>query len=714
MTKWRGHALVGLALLLSSGVVNGQSSNVQMLHRFAKGAMPSRPFAVVSLSGDNALVLAGGSADTSDGVLRVERTGAMARLSPLPSPFWTLLGTLVPGGDGRYYGLAGFIDDAPRGAVWSIDVRGGVATAYRFQGRGDGQYPYALFPGPGGVLYGASQTVDRFDESHVFSIDGTGAVTPAIAYVPAALAGVGPDGSLYGIASASCVVASCSVVRRSPAGELTTIISPLEDTAFRSLLPLSTETLLALTTRASSGTCDLVRIDQAASPTLETLATFDEPCTFSSRSLQTDGAPGAAVGFTERSVFRVNVAGAVTVLARLPARSNPLPAGVIDLHRASDGTIWIVTEGGEFGGGELYRVPASGAWTRALAFPGGNPTGATPVGPVVSDADGFVYGSAGNGGQYGRGTLFRVKKDGTRFQVLYTFTGGTDGGDPSPLVKTPDGALWGTTSSGGNHGGTVFRVGRSGALSTVFVFRRAEDGQSPGPVAIGRDGVLYGWTAAGGAFGQGTAFRVTPDGVVTVFHHFGETDGLRGLSRSAPFAAADGHLYGVASACSPLWCAGSTLFRMTVRGEVALLWRPSDEGTILSGPIVQTADGQLWGTLRFNGGFFASPPTGGGHAIATDRLVQLATVASDGTLYGFGAGLVEGGDDVVKLRPYGEVQRYAPVGLGRFAFSEGSLIDGRDGFLYGTASLDAETGLGAIFRVPGPGPSAPPNVRIVR
>lgn len=717
MTKRRCLAVVGLALLTVSRSVDGQSANVQLLHRFAKGTAPSRPFAVAGLPDGAALVLASGSTDTADGVLRVETSGAMTRLSPLLSSHWTLRGMLVPGGDGRYYGLTGFTDDAPRGAVWSVDVRGVIATPYRFQGGDDGQYPYVLFPGPEGVLYGAAQTIDRFDESHVFSIDGTGAVTPAVAYLPADLAGVGPDGSFYGvvISSDSCAAPSCAVVRRTPAGDLTTVIGPLEDTAFRSLLPLRTDALLALTARPSSGaTCELVRIDQGESTTLTPLATFDESCTFNRHALQADGPSGAAIGFTERSVFRVSPAGVVSVLARVPARPAPLPSGVIDVRRAADGTVWVAVEAGEFGGGEIFRVPPSGLRTRVMAFPGGNATGASPVGPLVLDADGFVYGAASRGGRYGRGTLFRMAKDGTRFQTLYTFTGGADGGDPTRLVQTPDGALWGTTSSGEGHGGTIFRVGRSGALATVFVFRRVEDGQQPGAMAVGRDGALYGWTEWGGAFRRGTAFRVTPDGAVTVIHHFGETDGLRGWSRSSPLAASDGNVYGATKSCNLISCLGSTLFRMTTRGEVTSVWQPNDETTDLSGPLVQTADGRLWGTLQFLGGFFVSLPSGGGHEVRTDRMVQLATVASDGTLYGFGAGAIDSGDDVVKLREVGDISRYAPVGLGRFAFFDGSLVDGRDGFLYGTATLDSETGLGAIFRVAGPGPDAPRNPRIVR
>lgn len=159
---------------------------------------------------------------------------------------------------------------------------------------------------------------------------------------------------------------------------------------------------------------------------------------------------------------------------------------------------------------------------------------------------------------------------------------------------------------------------------------------------------------------------------------------------------------------------------MTVRGEVTKLWDP-EPWADLSGPLVQTSDGRLWGNWKFNSsGVFAAPLTGGAQVITTDRPASIATVASDGSFYGFGGVVVTAGTSehqVVKIRRTGEVRRLEPLGRNRvdFLLSGESLLDGRDGFLYGTVSVEAtDTRLGAIFRIPGPGPDAPSNVRIVR
>jgi uncharacterized repeat protein (TIGR03803 family) len=78
-------------------------------------------------------------------------------------------------------------------------------------------------------------------------------------------------------------------------------------------------------------------------------------------------------------------------------------------------------------------------------------------------ANGVFYGTTTYGGgsgcsdEQGCGTVFSLTPQGTE-NVLYRFTGSTDGEYPSSLIFV-GGALYGTTSSGGANGyGTVFKV----------------------------------------------------------------------------------------------------------------------------------------------------------------------------------------------------------------------------------------------------------------
>jgi len=145
-------------------------------------------------------------------------------------------------------------------------------------------------------------------------------------------------------------------------------------------------------------------------------------------------------------------------------------------------------------------------------------------------------------------TLTAQPAQGQTFNVLYHFTGGTDGSTPYAGL-TPDGAgnFYGTAYSGGTSGlGTVFKLvhERTGwALWPLYSFQGypTNDGGSPmAGVVIGPDGVLYGTnidygggTGCEGNLGCGTVFSLSPPAVAachtipcpwteTVLHRFSE------------------------------------------------------------------------------------------------------------------------------------------------------------------------------------------------
>jgi uncharacterized repeat protein (TIGR03803 family) len=107
--------------------------------------------------------------------------------------------------------------------------------------------------------------------------------------------------------------------------------------------------------------------------------------------------------------------------------------------------------------------------------------------------------------------VYQVSKTG-RQTVLYTFTNGKDGANPvGDLVRDSAGNLYGTTKLGGNGFGVVFKVGATGGETTLYSFTGGKDGA--GPVAgLVRDssGNLYGTTAFGGSgsTAEGVVFRV--------------------------------------------------------------------------------------------------------------------------------------------------------------------------------------------------------------
>ena len=81
------------------------------------------------------------------------------------------------------------------------------------------------------------------------------------------------------------------------------------------------------------------------------------------------------------------------------------------------------------------------------------PHGANPQANLIADAAGNLYGTTVNGGVYGYGAVFRLtpgKNNDWSQTVLYSFTGGSDGGNPvAGLVFDNAGNLYGTTATGG-------------------------------------------------------------------------------------------------------------------------------------------------------------------------------------------------------------------------------------------------------------------------
>jgi uncharacterized repeat protein (TIGR03803 family) len=119
--------------------------------------------------------------------------------------------------------------------------------------------------------------------------------------------------------------------------------------------------------------------------------------------------------------------------------------------------------------------------------------------------------------------------------VLYSFLGGTDGSFPSAgLVRDSAGMLYGTTQIGGGSSGcpsgcgTVFKIDAAGKESVLYSFTGGSDGGYPVAGVIGdAAGNLYGTTIHGGdIFGDGTVFKLDNSGKETVLHTFDGADGF--------------------------------------------------------------------------------------------------------------------------------------------------------------------------------------------
>jgi uncharacterized repeat protein (TIGR03803 family) len=244
------------------------------------------------------------------------------------------------------------------------------------------------------------------------------------------------------------------------------------------------------------------------------------------------GSGGCSDGQTRGcgTVFTLAPDGTESVLYRFTGGvdgSGPAGTLVRDRHGNLFGT---TMGGGAEGDGAVFKLAPDGTETVLHSFSNGG-DGGVPVGGLIADAKGRLYGTALNGGANGQGVIFEIAPDGNE-TVLYNFCGKADcadGAAPSGgLLLDKAGNLYGTAGAGGAKGwGVVFKLAPRGAESVVYSFKGGSDGIEPaGGVIADAKGNLYGATYLGGAVDDGTLYAISPGGRERVLYTFdGGTDG---------------------------------------------------------------------------------------------------------------------------------------------------------------------------------------------
>jgi uncharacterized repeat protein (TIGR03803 family) len=288
--------------------------------------------------------------------------------------------------------------------------------------------------------------------------------------------------------------------------------------------------------------------------------------------------------------------------------------------------------------------------------------GAQPLAGMIADKSGNLYGAAMNYGGAGEcnvhcGSIFELTPptgNGGRwkFVVLYSFTGGKDGGLPGGnVIFGPDGSLYGTTVVGGAHPpfgkGVVFQLKPSGSHWTESVLHRfgsGTDGENPhGGLVADKYGNLYGTTTFGGGFR--------------------ECDG------------ACGSVYELSPAAKP----GGTW-----KETVLYRFSGGEDGFYPLAGLVIDRTGRLYGTTEF-GGYFSSYCQGG-----CGTVFEISPPSVPGNPWNFAV-----------------IHQFAGGIPGDGALPEDPLIFDRAGNLYGTTFVSQWMGGGTAFELSPPRPSQP-------
>ena len=274
-----------------------------------------------------------------------------------------------------------------------------------------------------------------------------------------------------------------------------------------------------------------------------------------------------AVGDLNGMIFKLTPAGAFTPLYRFQDAKG---THVTSLIQGRDGNFYGTAAGDSSGGffnhppemhdaGVLFKLTPTGVFTALYSFTGG-PDGSFPD-ATVQGQDGNFYGSAENGPELpantfsGFGNIFKVTPGGAQ-TVLYSFTGGNDGGNPGKLTQGGDGNLYGIT--GYPAISAIFKTTLAGTRNTVFRFEGSY-GTTPSQLTASSDGNVYGTTQDGGIPQQGIVFAITPAGQVTTYSFDGTSTGGR---PSQLFEGESHNLYGVTAIGGP--SGFGTIFRLNM------------------------------------------------------------------------------------------------------------------------------------------------------
>ena len=232
--------------------------------------------------------------------------------------------------------------------------------------------------------------------------------------------------------------------------------------------------------------------------------------------------------------------------------------------------------------------------TTLASFNGTN--GADPVGDLVRDNFGNLFGTAGLGGSSNQGTVFELAAGSSAISALASFNGANGSHPNTGLILDAQGILYGTTTPPTSGIGTVFELAVGSNTITTIVRGLS----SPTSLVLDAQGNLYGTTSAGGAGGFGTVFRVAAGSNTITTLATGNN--ANGFEPTSIVLDAQGNLYGTTNRGGAFDM--GTVFALAAGSNTitALASFNGANGTNpAQGVLVRNAQGNLFGTTAGGG-----------------------------------------------------------------------------------------------------------------
>ncbi|MDQ4141976.1 MAG: Ig-like domain-containing protein, partial [Bacteroidota bacterium] len=644
-------------------------------------------------------------------------------------------GELIQGKDGNFYGMTGGGGSSNYGTIFKMTPAGKVTIMHHFAGY-DGNAPGSnnLILAKDGNFYGMTSSGGRHSDGAepgvAFRITPNGEYKVIFSFIrhqgyrPYGDLTQGPDGNFYGMTYYGGTFDKGTVFKLTPSGTHT-VLHNFNGTSrggwpSGNLVLGNDNNFYGVTTSAGANQLGTIfKITPTGTFTL--LHTFETTTGGTPVGSLVKGKDGNFYGVTTAggqnsvgTIYRITPNGDYKVLHNYgfdeigdtPKRS---------LTLGKDGNLYGTTmNGGDWFNGTIYKVTPGGTVSALYAF---SPTedGARASG-LMQATDGYLYGMNEIGGPQGWGVIYRILPNGKNYKKLVDLAGTFGGVAPrGGLVQGPDGFFYGMTEWGGEYNyGTIFRLCSDGSYKILRSLDDVNDGGYPrGDLLLGKDGNFYGLTSHGGANRGGTYFRITPKGDFTVLYSFQNDD-----TGYSPWGSLldgnDGYYYGMTNAGGELL--SGVIFRVTPNGDYTVMHSFDNikDGSSPRGNLIKAKDGNFYGLTNIGGEyntgtFFRMAPDGTvtrlhsfyqyDHGdLPTGSLVE----GKDGNLYGMTA---RGGKD-----RYGTIFRFTPAGkitilkylmeeVSDGANPQGSLIMDKDGNFYGLTWGGGHYFGGTIFKI---------------
>jgi uncharacterized repeat protein (TIGR03803 family) len=259
--------------------------------------------------------------------------------------------------------------------------------------------------------------------------------------------------------------------------------------------------------------------------------------------------------------------------------------------------------------------------------------------------------------------------------------------DPATVYYLPGTTGWSYTFAGLPAHVWQPQIPTSVVFTSLYSFTGGSDGANPVDALVqGSDGNFYGTAGAGGAYtnqygrGLGTVFKISTNGALTSLYSFGSVQDTNGVSLDGAVPnglvqGRDGDFYGTTgyggTNVGPSGGYG-TVFKITTHGALTTLYSftGANDGTWPMAALVQGSDGNFYGTTS---GSVSGPDYGTVFKITTNGMLT--------TLYSFGSVRDTNGVSLDGANPLA------------------AMVQGNDGYFYGTTYSGGTNGAGTVFKI---------------